>query len=60
MGCTNTTCTNTCTQTSRGCGYVTIIVLYILLAIILSSFVCYKSSKELFFFEKFDKNTLFW
>lgn len=40
MGCTNTTCTNTCTKTSRGCGYVTIIVLYILLAIILSSFVC--------------------
>ena len=40
MGCTNTTYTNTCTQTSRGCGYVTIIVLYILLAIILSSFVC--------------------
>lgn len=41
MGCTNTTCNNTCTQTSnRGCGYVTIIVLYILLAIILSAFVC--------------------
>lgn len=39
-------CTNTCSQTncapvkSHGCGYVTIIVLYILLAIILSAFVC--------------------
>ena len=37
-------CTNTCSQTTctpkRSCGYVTIIVLYILLAIILSSFVC--------------------
>ncbi len=39
-------CTNTCSQTNcaptqgRGCGFVTIIVLYILLAIILSSFVC--------------------
>lgn len=39
-------CTNTCSQTScnqgssHGCGFVTIIVLYILLAIILSSFVC--------------------
>lgn len=40
MGCTTNTCSNTCTKTSRGCGYVTIIVLYILLAIILSSFVC--------------------
>ena len=33
--------TNTCSQgQTHGCGYVTIIVLYILLAIILSSFVC--------------------
>lgn len=40
MGCTNTACNSSCTHTSRGCGYVTIIVLYILLAIILSSFVC--------------------
>lgn len=30
-----------CPQTQgRGCGFVTIIVLYILLAIILSSYVC--------------------
>ena len=36
MSCT----TNTCGTQTRGCGYVTIIVLYILLAIILSSFVC--------------------
>lgn len=41
MSCTTNTCNNTCTTTqTRGCGYVTIIVLYILLAIILSSFVC--------------------
>lgn len=41
MGCTTNTCNNTCSGTqTRGCGYVTIIVLYILLAIILSSFVC--------------------
>ena len=41
MSCTTNTCgANTCTQQTRGCGYVTIIVLYILLAIILSSFVC--------------------
>ena len=41
MSCTNTTCNNTCSQTnSHGCGFVTIIDLYILLAIILSSFVC--------------------
>ena len=37
-------CTNTCSQTNcaptQGRGFVTIIVLYILLAIILSSFVC--------------------
>ena len=36
MSCPNTT---TCPGTQRGSGYVTIIVLYILLAIILSSFV---------------------
>ncbi len=41
MGCTNTCTQSSCTQTQgRGCGFVTIIVLYILLAIILSSFVC--------------------
>ena len=40
MSCTNNTCVNTCQGQTRGCGYVTIIVLYILLAIILSSFVC--------------------
>ena len=40
MSCTNNTCANTCTSQTHGCGYVTIIVLYILLAIILSSFVC--------------------
>ena len=40
MSCPNTTCNNTCPTQNRGCGYVTIIVLYILLAIILSSFVC--------------------
>ena len=40
MSCTTNTCTNTCNAQTRGCGYVTIIVLYILLAIILSSFVC--------------------
>ena len=39
MSCPNTTC-NTCPTSHRGSGYVTIIVLYILLAIILSSFVC--------------------
>ena len=39
MGCTTNTCNTTC-QVTRGSGYVTIIVLYILLAIILSSFVC--------------------
>lgn len=40
MGCTNTQ-TSTCTQ-SRNCGsgYLTIIVLYILLAIILGSIIC--------------------
>ena len=41
MSCTNTCTQSSCTQTQgRGCGFVTIIVLYILLAIILSSFVC--------------------
>lgn len=40
MSCTTNTCNNTCGGQTRGCGYVTIIVLYILLAIILSSFVC--------------------
>ncbi len=40
MSCTNNTCNTTCNAPTRGCGYVTIIVLYILLAIILSSFVC--------------------
>lgn len=41
MSCTNTCSQTNCTQTQgRGCGFVTIIVLYILLAIILSSFVC--------------------
>ncbi len=41
MSCTNTCSQTNCTQTRGcGCGFVTIIVLYILLAIILSSFVC--------------------
>lgn len=42
MSCTNTCSQTNCTTTSRGrgCGYLTIIVLYILLAIILSAFVC--------------------
>lgn len=41
MSCTNTCSQTTCTSSQgRGCGYVTIIVLYILLAIILSAFVC--------------------
>ncbi|MBP3635711.1 MAG: sporulation protein YjcZ [Bacilli bacterium] len=41
MSCTNTCSQTSCSQpTGRGCGFVTIIVLYILLAIILSSFVC--------------------
>ena len=41
MSCTTNTCSNSCNvPQTRGCGYVTIIVLYILLAIILSSFVC--------------------
>ena len=40
MSCTTNTCNTTCAPQTRGCGYVTIIVLYILLAIILSSFVC--------------------
>lgn len=40
MSCTNTCSQPTCNTQSRGCGYVTIIVLYILLAIILSAFVC--------------------
>ena len=39
MSCTTNTCTNTCGVQTRGCGYVTIIVLYILLAIILASVV---------------------
>ena len=38
---TNSNCSNTCSQTKRsGSGYVAIIVLYILLAIILCSAVC--------------------
>ncbi len=41
MSCTNSCSQTNCTPTrNRGCGYVTIIVLYILLAIILSAFVC--------------------
>ncbi len=38
---TNSNCSNSCGQTGRrGSGYVAIIVLYILLAIILCSAVC--------------------
>lgn len=41
MSCTNTCAQTTCTSShGRGCGYLTIIVLYILLAILLSAFVC--------------------
>ncbi len=40
MSCTNTTTTSCAPVKRSGCGYVTIIVLYILLAIILSSFIC--------------------
>ena len=43
MGCANTStsCGSSCGSSRRsGYGYVTIIVLYILLAIILSAFVC--------------------
>lgn len=41
MGSINNTATTTCTQTRRcGSGFVTIIVLYILLAILLSSVIC--------------------
>lgn len=41
MSCTNSCAQSTCTSNqNRGCGFVTIIVLYILLAIILSAFVC--------------------
>lgn len=40
MGCSNTT-TATCAPVRKsGSGFVTIIVLYILLAIILSSIIC--------------------
>lgn len=38
---TSSNCSNSCTQTTRhGSGFVCIIVLYILLAIILSSVIC--------------------
>lgn len=37
---TSSNCSNSCTQTKHGSGFVCIIVLYILLAIILSSVIC--------------------
>lgn len=40
MSCANTQTTTSCQPRKSGYGFVTIIVLYILLAIILSSFIC--------------------
>lgn len=37
MACQNTTQTTTCQSNTRGTGYIIIVVLYILLAIILGS-----------------------